>query len=431
MKRILLPALLAVLALPGVFGLFAAERAPRVLAASLASQGAVAAEPAQVLRGWFRSEFEQRFRLADGGLARLLALSAGADSARELIISVAVTHGPFPGLRPALARGDAVYRIVDETGAVLDVPAGSRSRVTLTGRVVTDIRLDPVTNRCRPANGCLDSAGGRLRLEQAASGTPWALRGTLEPLSLSGANGRIALAGLAIHADARPASEGPLSGEGHVRSDRIDVSDPEGRTVTLESPEVASTLDVGGGRLAQTLRLTLPRIIANDGQTGAFRIVFGARDLDAATIYRLGRELAETSTDDRPARTAALLTEAWEDLALHGPTVFIEELSLQNGAERATGSLHLGLPPAAARAGHGLFGTLIQDLDGRLELALSEGIVRALSEADPDQGHRLAALISLGYLEPNGGVYRMQAAYAGRVLTVNGRPLPLPVLPAR
>ena len=419
------------LALPGVFGLFAAERAPRVLAASLASQGAMAVEGAKVRRGWFRSEIEQRFRLTDGGLAQLLALWVGAETARELIVSARVIHGPFPGAVPALARADALYRIVDGTGAMLDVPAGSRSRVTLAGRIITDIRLEPVTDRCRPARGCLDSAGGHLRLEQAASGTPWALLGDLEPFSLSGADGRVTLAGVAIRASARPTPEGPPSGEGHVRSDHIEVSDPEGHTVTLESAEVASSLDVGGGRLAQTLRLNLPRIVANDGETGAFRIVVGARDLDAATIYRLGRELAETSTEDRPARTATLLADAWEALAVHGPTLFVEELALENGAESATGFLHLGLPPAAARSGQGLFDTLIQDLDGRLEVALSEGIVRTLSEADPDQGHRLAALISLGYLEAQDGVYRMQAAYAGRVLTVNGRPLPLPALPPR
>jgi hypothetical protein len=246
---------------------------------------------------------------------------------------------------------------------------------------------------------------------------------------LSGADGRIALDGLAIQADARATGEGPQSGQGQIQAGRITVSTPDGRTVTVESMAAASTLEVGAGRLSQTLRFDASRIVASDGETGGMRLVVGVRDLDAATIYRLGRELADTPTDARPARAASLLTGAWEALAVHGPGVVIEELRLESGADAASGSLSLDLPPAAERTGRGLFGTLYQDLDGRLELTLSPGMIRGISEADAEQGHRLAALISLGYLELREGAYRMQAEYAGRVLTVNGRPLPLPALP--
>jgi hypothetical protein len=429
-KRILPLALLAVLVLPGLFGLFAAEHAPRVLAASLGGQGAVPLGHAELERGWFTSNVEQRFRLEDSGLARLLALATGTGAARELIVSATVRHGPLPGLIPALARADTVYRVVDEHGAVLDAPAASRSRVTLTGRVITDIRLDPVVNRCRPDRGCLDSGGGHLRVEQAARGTPWSLSGTLEPLSLSGADGRLTLDALTIRADARAGAGGPRSGQGMISAGPVTVSAPDGRAVTLEFIEVASTLDVAEGRLSQTLRFDAPRIVANDGETAGLRLVLGIRDMDAATIYRLGRELADSPADARPARAARLLTGAWDELAVHGPTLVIEELKLENGADTASGSMQLGLPPATERSGRGLFGTLYQDLDGRLDLALSEGIIRDLSESDPDQGHRMAALISLGYLELREGVYRMQAEYAGRELTVNGRRLSLPALPA-
>ena len=111
MKRIVLPALLALLVLPGLFGLLAAPHAPRAVAGVLTSQGATPAGQEQLRRGWFTSTFEQRFHPGDSGLARLLALATGASTARELVVSATVRHGPFAGFVPALARADAVYRI--------------------------------------------------------------------------------------------------------------------------------------------------------------------------------------------------------------------------------------------------------------------------------------------------------------------------------
>ncbi len=430
MKRIVLLVLLVILALPGLFGLLAADHAPAAVARSLAAQGATPAGAPVRERQWFVSRFEQRFFLADGGLARLLALATGADAARELVVSATVRHGPFPGMIPGLARADTVYRIVDGTGAVHEVPATSRSRVSVTGRVTTDLRLEPLANRCRPGGGCLDSGGGRLQVEQAVRGTPWSLTGGLEALSLSGEAGRIAMDELRLQAEARATAEGPQSGEGRIRARNLVVSAPNGGEVNFESVELASTLDVGDGRLSQSLSLDAPRIVAGDGEAGALRLLARVQDLDAATIHRLGKELADTPADQRPARAAGLLSGHWESLAVHGPSLVVEELRLENAGDALSGALRLGLPAAAERSGKGLFGTLYQDLHGRLDLTLSEGMIRTISESDPDQGHRLAALISLGYLELRQDAYRMQAEYAGRVLTVNGRPLPLPALPA-
>jgi hypothetical protein len=416
------------LVLPALFGLFTSGIAESLLARGLEGQGA-ARQDSQVERGWFSSALNQRFRLTDGGLAEFLALATGVDSAAELIVSSQMRHGPLPGWTPGLAAADTSYRIVAADGSTHEVPASSSSRVGFTGRTTTELELGAFPRRCRPGRGCLDSGGGRFRSVQPPGDGRWTLTGALGPLALEGPDGRIALGRLSIDARARIEDALPRSGQGLLNFESIAITDPQQNTVTLDSLDVTSELAVAEHRFSQSFSLDAPRIVSASGDEGHVRLSVAARDLDAPTVYGIGRELAGEPPADRPRRVGQLLMAQWQELAVHGPSVTLEELEFAGVPDSASASLHLALPPASGRADRGLLATLYEHLDGRFSVALSEGVIRSISAGNPDQGQRLAALISLGYLEFRDGRYRMSGTYAGRLLTVNGRPLPLPALP--
>ena len=56
------------------------------------------------------------------------------------------------------------------------------------------------------------------------------------------------------------------------------------------------------------------------------------------------------------------------------------------------------------------------------DISVQEALVRMGLEMNPEA----AGLIDLGFLKLDGDVYRMQAEFAGGLLTVNGAPLPMP-----
>ncbi len=417
-----------VLALPALFGILTIGVAETLLARGLESQGA-APEESWIERGWFTSTVDQRFRLADGGLAEFLALATGVGSAAELVVSSRMRHGPLPGWRPGLAEADTSYRVIAADGSDHEVPASSHSRVGLTGQITTDLGLDAFSRRCRPGRGCLDSGGGRFRAVQPPGDGRWTLAGHMGPLALDGPEGRLAVDRLSIDARALFENTLPRSGRGVLGFESLTITDPQQKTVTVESLGVTSELTVEAERLSQSFTVEAPRIVAAGGDEGHIRLSLAARDLDAPTVYAIGRELTDEPPAERPRRVNELLMAQWRELAVHGPSITLEELDFAGGPDLASASLHLALPPASGRDDRGLVGTLYENLDGRFSLALSEGMIQSVSASDPDQGQRLAALMSLGYLELRDGRYWMSGTYAGRLLTVNGRPLPLPALP--
>lgn len=226
------------------------------------------------------------------------------------------------------------------------------------------------------------------------------------------------------------------AGEGEIRMARLELVDDARASVALENLTVTSetTSEDGDRRFTSHSELALENVVVDDQSIGPHRLSFELAGAEVDSWNRLTDALGQLQTlgsamaslapqaqFERQRQVMAQVSEALRQLAGHGISLNMPELSLQTPAGAMTGSLALRHPQLDEPARQQML-MVMPGLEGELELSVPE----ALLEQYPALRPQLLPAIEQGLLVPDGNRLRLKAHLQDLEVDINGQVWPLP-----
>ncbi len=435
MKRWFVVALIAlavlVLLSPGLIGMLAERRINEQLETAAAYDPDFDLRTLAFERGWFTSAGKHRVPVRDPLLAELLTLltpgAARADGQPVLVITTVLDHGLVSvsgaardpsTLVPALANGVSTLELELADGRLLPVPGELRTRINLNGSAVLDYRLPAGAARRDGQNA--EWSGATLRLEASADGRAFGLDGDLGDWRVQTGSLEQAFSAVEFAVAAQATPYGFFVGDARLAMSEFRASN--GVAVQRVALDAASALD--GERAGADLTLAMRGLETPDGRFDA-DLVSRISGLNAATLGPLLRGLqrgfaaAGGTPGDGIAAPYPEFDIDLRRLLSDGGALTLERLAVGTPDGDIDATLTLTLPDSGRLAAW-------TGLALAAEAAAEVSVGRGLVEGGP-LAESLRPLVAGGFLVLDGDAYRLDAAYANGVATINGAPLTIPL----
>jgi hypothetical protein len=147
-------------------------------------------------------------------------------------------------------------------------------------------------------------------------------------------------------------------------------------------------------------------------------------NLDAASVGRISQALDQARASANPdaalGQLIGVVQKDLETLLAAGGEIRFDQLDVS--VDQGTVRSKFGLS-AASSDGPFSWPGLILALKADADVLVPAELVEMSRQMDPQAD----SLIQMGILQISGNEYRMQAEFAGGLLTVNGLPMPLPI----
>ena len=379
-------------------------------------------------RGWFTSEGTHRVTLRD---ADLKAAIAQGESMPSLIIDTRFDHGLVPlssmsqasgSLKPGLARMVSTLHVDDGKGNLTDLPGTIYSETSLTGETTGRYVLEAGSREDN--KGVATWAGADLRFVADSSSRDLSLKGEVQPWSYRSGADTASVGLFKIDAKQMDTEYGFPVGDLNMSIDSLVVGGAAGPGAEFHKLSIDGTSTIDGEELNARTQMILERLVVPGfGDVGiAFDGVIS--DLDAASVGRISKAVnAARASDDPQAALGDLFGLIQQDL----------ETLLAAGGELRFDKLDVSLPQGQIRS---KLGVTLAETSGPFSwpgLILASRasadveIPAALVEMGRQMSPETDGMIQMGFLQLNGDVYRMEAEFAGGLLTVNGVPMPIPL----
>ncbi len=417
-KILLLLTILLIVALPGAVGMIA-ERQHDRLAMQLPGDQ-LSKESYE--RGWFSSQSRYRYRIDDERLTELAAtITRETGDGHALVVDSKLYHGPVPALaggRAAIAWTDAEssLALLAPSGQEVPLPGALRSRVEADGSSVFVYTAEPES---RQLGNELTLRWEEMRVyaEVGRNATMLEVDGEIGQITLEDNDTGIVFGPASIRADQVQSRNKLWTGDSALQIDAVRLPEFETGTITFDTRirEVDDTASY-----AVELRLRDVRGPGLDGDD--LHIDLYMERIDAAALSEV-IELAESYPGNGPVLMAdrdALFAR----LLRPGPALRLRTLKIPTPDADIEGTAFVTVEPGT--------GTALSDLGrgvaGETTLYLPQAIVHdAESGGPPEVREAIALMRRFRILVPDGNRYRIEADYAGGLLTVNGFPVPVPV----
>lgn len=451
MKKAIIAAVLAIIVLciaPGALGYLAESRSKGWIERLQARVPQMRVIEHEWQRGWFTSRqrlvLEYPLPFAGAGLSRFTVHNH-------------VRHGPVPGLAwPGVARvksqiepsGQLAHELREVFGE--EAPLEVTTRIGLLGGGTT--RIISRGRTLRPGPGDTEVTYDTLRMKVGFDRRleRWALDGRLPRLRVGGEGelGVMEVDRIRFQAEDRRAEGFTYLGDSdfalHIRG--IELRRPDGGLVRVADLRHAGGIHTNGQFAQVDFGLGTGAIESDAlGRAGVLRVRGSGFDVSlkhlhapsAEALYRtLATAYASTPGDAPvdPAEVAelpavALLRELPGNAAVllaHDPELHLGRIGVETPEGEAVleGVLRaVGFTAQEFEASG--FGRVLD----RLQADLTFGISPSLAERLPNGATLVGAALDAGYLVREGGRLVARVSFRDRVLTVNGRAGPLPLLP--
>ncbi|MFB3064423.1 MAG: DUF945 family protein, partial [Gammaproteobacteria bacterium] len=183
------------------------------------------------------------------------------------------------------------------------------------------------------------------------------------------------------------------------------------------------------GRLTGSVNLSISDLEMNAIAGSSVQFAMTA-EVDAATIGRLKNALETrnpANTEDS-AEVPADLQDAGMDLLAAGLSLEISELQINTVQGDARFALRIDIP-ASDLSGEAVVMNALFSMSAESKLRISRSLFDFVSQSNPVMAPQMMALLLSGMLIDEGEQLTLMAIYDGGLLTVNGMPIPLPVVP--
>ncbi len=376
-------------------------------------------------RGWFTSEGRHRVSLRHGGMA-----ADGSVGMKSLVIDTRFDHGLVPvssmslssgSLKPGLARMVSTLHIDDGEGNLTELPGTIFSETSLGGDTTGRYALEAGSRD--DANGTATWAGADLQFAASDGHRELSIKGEVQPWSYRAGTNSAEVGRLTIDARQVKTDFGIAVGDVVMVIESFAVAGEAGPMSEFQKLDINGTSALDGDEVNARTRMSLQKlVIPAFGEVGVDMDV-AVNGLDAAALGRISKAAdAARASDDPEAALGELFSVIQGDL----------ESMLASGGEIRLDQLDIALPQGDIRSkmtlalaeSSGAFSWpgAIMATTASADISVQEALVRMGLEMNPEA----VSLIDMGFLKLDGDVYRMQAEFAGGLLTVNGAPLPMP-----
>ncbi|MEQ9561978.1 MAG: DUF945 family protein [Woeseiaceae bacterium] len=379
-------------------------------------------------RGWFSSEGRHRVTLRPSQLQ--VAMDPG-ETMPALVIDTRIDHGLVPigsmsqasgSLKPGLARMVSTLQVDDGSGKLHEIPGTIVSETSL-GGVTTGQYLLEAGSRDNDG-GTASWEGADLRFVADNGNRSLTLAGEIQPWSYQSAGNRADVGLLTIDARQSDSPFGFPVGQMKLAVESVLVSDAMGQINGFEGLFIDGSSVVDGSVLNAQTTMRLEKLAIPGVGDVAMAMDVTASDLDAASVGRISQALdrAQSSADPdaTPGQLFGAVQKDLESLLAAGGEIRFDQLdvSLEQGTVRSK----FGLSVAKSDGAFSWPG-LILALKADADVSVPAELVEMSRQMDPQTD----SFIQMGILQLSGNEYRMQAEFAGGLLTVNGLPMPLPI----
>ena len=413
---------LVILISPGIVGWLAERNLVQGIEQARTDSPDVVVTTEKFDRGWFTSEGRHRVSLRHAGVA--------ADGMKSLIIDTRFDHGLVPvssmslssgSLKPGLARMVSTLHLDDGQGNLTELPGTIFSETSLGGDTAGRYVLEAGSRD--DANGTATWSGADLQFAASDGHRELSVKGEVQPWSYRAGANSAEVGKLTIDARQVKTDFGIAVGDVVMVIESFAVAGETGPMSGFQKLDINGTSALDGDDVNARTRMSLQKlVIPAFGEIGIDMDVV-ISGLDAAALGRISKAADEArASDDPEAALGDLFSVIQGDL----------ESMLASGGEIRLDQLDLALPQGDIRSkmtltlaeSSGAFSwpSAMMATTASADISVTEALVRMGLEMNPEA----VSLIDMGFLKLDGDVYRMQAEFAGGLLTVNGAPLPMP-----
>jgi uncharacterized protein YdgA (DUF945 family) len=414
---------LIILISPGIIGRLAEQNLEQGIEQAKTDSPDVVVTTEKFDRGWFTSEGRHRISLRHTGLA--------ADGMKSLIIDTRFDHGLVPvssmslssgSLKPGLARMVSTLHIDDGHGNVTELPGTIFSETSLSGDTTGRYLLEAGSRN--DANGTATWSGADLRFAASDGHRELSVKGEVQPWSYRAGANSAEVGLLTIDARQVKTDFGIAVGDVVMAIESFAVAGEAGPMSGFQKLDINGSSAIDGEDVNARSRMSLEKLaVPAFGEIGILLDVV-VNGLDAASLGRISKAANEARASDDPEAALgdlfSVIQGDLESMLASGGEIRFDQLdvALPQGDIRSKMTLHL-----AESTGPFSWPGVIIATTASADISVPEALVQMGLEMNPEAG----SLIDMGFLKLDGDVYRMQAEFAGGLLTVNGAPLPMPL----
>lgn len=424
-------ALLVVLAIlvlvsPGLVGMLAEKSVDQQLEWAEVERGDIVITSERFDRGWFSSEGRHRIELRDSanadGVRELLDLDYG-EAIPALIVDTKLNHGLIPisavgeagaSLSPGLGSAVSTLSLEMADGETVELPGVIHSEIGLAGGL---------TSTYSAAAGTSDFGSWgpvRVSFSSDVSDSHYQYDGSLESAALLGDVGSdgVMVENVIFDGDLVNSEFGFAVGDTSFSAESVTIDAGNGvQNIGPVSATANSSIDDGvfAGELEFLMLVgDIPGVGSIDVKTD-----IGVSNVDARALGRTILRLQESQAGADPMSLASEIEEELLDLLAAGADIEVRRLDIEFMDGFINSAMNFNIRESDRDNFEFMSLALATEADAKV--TLSESLANAAMMMSPQ-----SAMLQ-GFLQKNGDVYEMEAAYKKGLLTVNGVPMPLPV----
>lgn len=425
---------LVVLVSPGIIGRLAEKSMDKNLDWAATESQEVVVSSQGFARGWFSSAGKHRIEVRAGRLQDLLLALTNSDDTSKLpalIIDTRLDHGLIPvasmsrdqgSLFPGLGSAISTLSVELADGEVLQVPGTIYSDVSLTGELRSKYELEAGTYDF----GGASARWGDTRVEIATNPASGAVSfdGRIESISVIAGEDTVVVRKLEFTGKQRRSRFGFAVGDADIALESLTVG-PAGASASLGLLMITLASEVNGDRVTAHTIMTLDN--TPFGELGAADIAVEVHiiDVDGAAVGNINRALKAASTNANPDQLMLAIEGDVQRLLASGLELRLNQLDITLPQGQISSTFRIIV--AENDADPFTWTSALLGLDATAAISLPAELVDMATTMNP----QLHAVIGMGFLRKSGDAYEMQASFKKGLLTVNGAPMPIPLLGAQ
>jgi len=382
-------------------------------------------------RGWFSSAGQHRIELREGELrSAFLAIIGDVDSAElpVLIIDTRLDHGLVPlasmsrdkgTLVPGLGSAISTLRLEFESGDQVEVPGTIYSEVGLTGNLSSNYLLNAgsfdlhgetanwgdtdILITTNPGNGDIEFAG------------------SVDSLTLASSQDNVHVGMVGFSGERRPTKFGFAVGDVEIDVQSIAVRG-QGEPASFGPFSLRTTTDVDGDRISMESALRLENTPFADLGAAAIAVDVELTDVDGVAAGHIADALRQLQGGGNEDDFMFVVEDDLQRLLAAGFELHFERLDISLPQGPVKSKIHVTVD--ASDSDNFVWTSALLALDATFELSVPVELFNLVAAGNPE----IHGAVGLGYLRKNGDFYETEAKFDKGLLTVNGAPIPIPLL---
>jgi uncharacterized protein YdgA (DUF945 family) len=396
---------------PKAVGFLVADHHERLVTAVASSLRGVEISSDQTESGWFTTSARHRVRVSDPAAALLIADLTGrpaAEARPALIVDSQIAHGPWPLFEgpPGIARMQSRLAI-DIGGESIPIPGAAVTDIAFDGSGNTSMVFDRLDTTVRGGASVLMWDGARLDIDYDPRFERIRSSGHVGSLTMLGPQGELRVGAADLEGRSSATPFGFRAGTSRLAIRDLAVTGVDGSTIEAGNVSLDIEVAVDGESVGHVVVLDVDGLRSDDIDLGTVRLSAGSEGLAASVLGRLGKNQTVNAME-------------WLGVMRPGAVIRVEEFSFRGDRGDAFFTGYCRVPEDAATDGPAeLAGVLV----GEARLSISTAMV------DIGPGSRVGQLLTTGYLtQTDNGELVAEIRIGSGLMTVNGRPLPLPMI---